>query len=210
MNTRQLILVLAKEGIPFSRFCSELKRELRKSLIIRSEVINRIAINDAMIQATFEERKNKYSAGPKCRLEQVFLPFTPDSTSEQQKALRLKMDEILLKLRGDGELKTAAEGDAKDAALTYYGDMGWIQLKDMASPLADAVRKLKEGEISEVIESAQGLHIIKLVSLMKESGPTLDELKESLRKELFEKEFQKRYKTYIQSLRDAAHIEIRR
>jgi len=209
INTSQLILALAKEGIPFQKFCAGIKREIRKSLITRREVINHIIITDAMVQEAFEARKEKYQNHRKVKLWQIFQPFNPDGSDEEKKELRRKMEEVLTLLKKEGNFGLLAKRYSKGPNAPHGGDMGWIQLSDIAKPLADAIQKLKKGDISGVIESPFGLHIIKVDDLQHEAEASLDEIKEKLRKELFEKEFQKRYKAWIKGLRDAAHIEIR-
>jgi parvulin-like peptidyl-prolyl isomerase len=209
MNTSQFILALAKEGVPFQQFCNELKREIQKSLIIRSEVINRIVITEEMIKELFEARKDKHSVIHKIRLKQIFQPFKPDLSEEEKKALRLKMDGILTLVKKEGNFELVAKSYFEGPDAISSGDMGWISFDDIAKPLADAIRKLKKGQISGLIESQHGLHIIKVEDIQQESGPTLAGIKESLRKELFEKEFQSRYMAWIKGLRDSAHIEIR-
>jgi peptidyl-prolyl cis-trans isomerase SurA len=210
MTTSQFILALAKEGVPFQQFCNELRREIRKSMVIRSQVINRIVITEEMIKELYEARKDKHSGSQKIRLRQIFQPFRPDLSEEEKKALRLKMDGILTLIKKEGDFDLVEKKYFEGPDAIYSGDMGWIQLKDIASPLAEAIRKLKKGEISGLIESQRGLHIIKVEDTEQKTGPPPAELKESLRQELFEKEFQKRYQAWIKSLRDSAHIEIRR
>ncbi len=209
MNTSQLILELAKDGIPFRQYCKDLKREIRKSIIIRREIINHIIINDAMIQEAFEARKDKHQNSLKIRLRQIFQPFNPDSSDAEKKALRLEMEKLLTLLKKEGNFDLMAKRYSKGPNAPHGGDMGWIQLKDIAKHLADAIRKLKKGETSGLIESLFGIHIIKVDDIQQMAGPSHEEIKENLRKELFEKEFQKRYEAWIKELREAAHIEIR-
>lgn len=121
---------------------------------------------------------------PKIRASHILIRKDPNSTDNDKK----QKDQIaeLLKRAKDGEDfgKLAAEYSEDPGSKQKNGDLGFFSRRQMVQPFDEAAFKLKVGEVSDVVETQFGYHIIKL--LETQDYPSFDEEKNSLR-DLYEK-----------------------
>lgn len=121
---------------------------------------------------------------PQIRASHILIRKDPNSTDNEKK----QKDQIaeLLKRAKDGEDfgKLAAEYSEDPGSKQKNGDLGFFSRRQMVQPFDEAVFNLKVGEVSDVVETQFGYHIIKL--LETQNYPSFDEEKNSLR-ELYEK-----------------------
>ena len=86
------------------------------------------------------------------------------------------------------------------------GDLGWFSANQMVKPFADAVKKMKKGEVSDKpVKTQFGWHVIKLEDTRKVDPPSLEEMERKIRAELQNE----RIKAYLDELGKQAKIEIK-
>jgi len=112
-----------------------------------------------------------------------------------------KADKLIKKINAGAKFEDVAKAESSDSSKNNGGDLGWFNPNGMVKPFADAVKKLKKGEMTaEPVQSQYGWHIIKLEDTRE---PTFDQLKPRLsenlgRKKLFD---------YIEDARKTATID---
>ncbi len=96
-------------------------------------------------------------------LAHILIGIPENATAEQIAARRNKAEDLLRQLKGGADFTkiAATYSDASDAL--QGGDLGWRNQDRLPQLFLDAVGQLKEGEISGVVKSANGFHIVKLV-----------------------------------------------
>lgn len=162
---------LQKDGISYARFREEIRDELLIARLRDREVDSRLVISDAEIdnflaQAGAGEGREEY-------LVAHILLRAPESASpEQLQKLKTKAEGILKRAR-EGENfaeLAAAYSDAPDALAG--GSLGWRSLDRMPSLFAEAAARLQKQQVSGLLRSSNGFHIIKLVD--KRGGQQAD------------------------------------
>lgn len=152
--------------------------ELRKGLMIEkfSDQLaqkKNVTVTDAEVSKYFEDNKERFKRPGGIHFLQVFVN-TRDQKGpfdEKRKAdARQRIDTALKRIRAgesfEAVAKTASEAPDKDKG----GDMGWVPAPGLPPMLVEAAAKMKPGEVSEVIESPIGFHVVRLV----ESSPAAD------------------------------------
>ena len=133
-----------------------------------------------------------------------------DGTEYKARHILVKTEDEAKKLIG--ELKKGA--DFAELAKKHStgptgkngGDLGWFSASQMVEPFADAVRKMKKGEISDKpVKTQFGWHVIKLEDTRKVDPPSLEEMERKIRAELQNE----RIKAYLDELGKQAKIEIK-
>ena len=89
---------------------------------------------------------------------------------------------------------------------TNGGDLGYFKRVDMVKEFSDEAFLLNKGEISDLVLSPFGFHIIKVVDRRKASPASFDETKEKIRRILYNRKFEAAIMNYIQELKDEAEI----
>ena len=89
------------------------------------------------------------------------------------------------------------------------GNLGHISVDDLSPPFSDVAAALEPDEISEVVLSPFGYHIIKLVDRIEEREPEFSEVKETLANYLVQTKLEAEYRRWIDELKQKSYIEVR-
>lgn len=168
----------------------EARQELRRTLLIekmRQQIIKEknVAVNDAEVTAFFEENKGNARTGDHVHIQQIFIraaeggqrrsntPTREQALARAQTALkRIKSGESFA-----GVARSECDGPLKEKG----GDVGMLALDSLPEPLQAAIAKMRPGELSDVIESEHGFHIVKLIELAPGKEITIEDAAPQIR-----------------------------
>lgn len=162
MNTAQLRAALERDGVAWDRFRNEIRTEILLSRLREREVDAKIVVTDAEVDNFLTSNPDAFS-GEEFHVAHILLRAPEGATPEQIDRLRQRADTVINRLRnGEDFARVAADSsDAPDGI--SGGDLGWRQRDRLPALYSDAVRDLRPGELSPLMRSAAGLHLVKLV-----------------------------------------------
>jgi peptidyl-prolyl cis-trans isomerase SurA len=152
---------LEREGVSFERFREDIRNEIVISRLREREVDSKIQIGESEID-NFLQELQAGDAGTQFDLSHI-LVRVPESASPEQVDARLRRaQEALAKARGGADFAQLAVSysDAPDAF--KGGGMGWRERDRLPELFADALAKLKPGDVTDVLRSPAGFHILRL------------------------------------------------
>jgi peptidyl-prolyl cis-trans isomerase SurA len=164
---------LQKDGVPFERFREEVRQQIQLQRLREREVDDRIAVSDAEIDQFLAAEKSSSGKRSEYNLAHVLVRL-PEQASPEQIDSALKRAE---KARAEAAAGTdfakiaASYSDAPDAL--QGGQMGWRPEDRLPEIFAGAVKDMKKGDVSGVLRSPGGFHVLKLVDRRgaEESAP---------------------------------------
>jgi parvulin-like peptidyl-prolyl isomerase len=177
---------------------AEIKRRILLQRIYVREVTEKVSITDDDVRKEYERRKNEYIVPDKVAVIDVVFLMELDSQASRGKA-----NEILAKINADKDrnpMNLVPDGTFIVRSLDLE--------KEKDPELYDTARKLKEGELSGVIKTADSLHIIQLTRYTPEKQTPYEEVKGPLKDKLRVEAQVKRFQTWEQELKSRAKIEL--
>lgn len=163
LSLPQFRAALEKDGISFANFREEIRGEMTIARLREREVESKIFISDGEID-NYLNSASVPGAGEEYQLAHILLRAPESASPEQIQKLRAKADQVLERLhKGEdfGQL-AAAYSDAPDGM--RGGNLGWRSLDRLPPMFAEASLKLQVGEVSPVLRSSNGFHLIKLLA----------------------------------------------
>jgi peptidyl-prolyl cis-trans isomerase SurA len=154
---------LEAEGMDFNDFREQIRTEMTISRLREREVDNRLVITDAEIENYLANATPDANQLDEYKLAHI-LVLTPEGASPEKLAeLKAKAETALgeLKAGADFVSVSAAYSDTQNAM--QGGDLGWRNEGQLPSLYASALRSMKVGELSPVLKSGNGYHILKLL-----------------------------------------------
>ena len=137
-------------------------------------------------------------------------PYWLSTTAEDKKKARAKVDELLAKLKAGGDFAKIAEESSDDpGSKPRGGDLSWVSRGQMVPPFESAAFALKQpNEISPVVESQYGFHIIQLLEHQNAGLVPYDEVKDRIAGFLKQQQQKEKFFDHIKTLKDKAKVEI--
>ncbi|WP_415036286.1 peptidylprolyl isomerase [Azonexus sp.] len=161
MNLAQFRSTLEKDGVNYREFREEIRGEMIMARLREREVESRLVISESEIDNYLANQGAQNN--DEYRLAHILLRAPESASPEQLQKLRQRGEQALAKARAGENFAelTAAYSDAQDAL--QGGDIGWRHLNSLPTLYAETVARLQSGQISDLLRSSAGFHIIKLV-----------------------------------------------
>ena len=160
-----------------------------------------VVIDPTKIKEYFEQNKSKYVIAEQRKASHVLLKVPKDADDASKKAIRAKADALLAQAKTGGDFAALAKANSQDeGSASEGGDLGFFGPDMMVKPFSEAAFALKDGQISEVVETEFGYHFIKLTGIKAklERGfeQVKDEIEAEFRRQEALKEFAKAAETF--------------
>ena len=162
-----------------------------------------IPVSEAELKAAYDAHPSRYKADEQRRASHILIQVAPDAKPAVREAALKKAEKILAEVRKSPDrFAELAKKDSQDpGSAEKGGDLGYFDRSMMVKPFADAVFSLKKvGDISDVVKSEYGYHIIELTGIQPGRVRTLDDVRkqltEQLRKQKAAAEYTKNAETF--------------
>ncbi|MGD9945287.1 MAG: SurA N-terminal domain-containing protein [Burkholderiaceae bacterium] len=141
------------------------------------------------VQHYYEQNKSRYATREQRRASHILVNAAESASQADKDAARAKAEALLKQLRDGADFAALAKAQSQDpGSAADGGDLGFFTPDMMVKPFSDAAFALKKGEISDVVQSEFGFHIIQLTDLREGNVRPLEavrgEIEEEIRKQL--------------------------
>jgi peptidyl-prolyl cis-trans isomerase SurA len=164
---------LARDNMPYSRYREDIRNEITVQRVREREVESRITVSDAEVDLYLATLKTQSGGEAEYHLAHILVLVPEQANPDQIEARRRRAEEALRSLRSGGEFSQVAAtfSDAGDAL--QGGNLGWRSGARLPTIFVEAVRNMKVGDISPVLRSAAGFHIVKLLDRRSNNEPAV-------------------------------------
>ena len=161
LSPTQMRATLEKDGVSFEKFREDIRSEITLSRLREREVAQKIVITEAEID-NFIQAQQTQGRNDEYNLSHILVTVPENATPEQLQTRRTRAEQALAQLKGGTDFRqiAAAFSDAPEAL--QGGLIGWRESSRLPGLFLDAVRPLKTGDLSELLRSPNGFHILKL------------------------------------------------
>jgi peptidyl-prolyl cis-trans isomerase SurA len=154
---------LEAEGMNYASFREEIRREILSQRLREREVDNKVVVTESEIDNYLAAEANAGGERQELDIAQILIRVPENASPEQLAARRERAEDVLrqLKTGADFAKTAAAYSDSSDAL--SGGDLGWRPADRLPQLFLDGVAKLQDGQVSGLLKSGNGFHILKLV-----------------------------------------------
>lgn len=175
----------------------ELPEQVRAEFLVlsRDALIAQAAVSDEEVKAAYQSRADRYKEGETRRASHILIRAAKDAPDAEAKAAKAKADELLAQVKKTPAdfAKLAKQNSQDPGSAEKGGDLDWFGRGAMVKAFEDTAFSLKEGQISDVVRSDFGFHIIRLTGVRAERSKPFDEVKGDLLAELKREAGMKKY-----------------
>ncbi|MDQ6986999.1 MAG: SurA N-terminal domain-containing protein [Mariprofundaceae bacterium] len=164
---------------------SPLKLTMNVVFIDPQKLAADIAIDDAEIKAAYEEHQDRYLQPETRRVRHILARLPENANDDMRKAARAKIEKARKQVKAGKSFAEVAKRMSDDKVTAKNGgDIGYLPRGSTVSAFDAAMFSLAKGEISDVVETQFGLHILQVEDIKAERLKPLQEVRDDLHKEL--------------------------
>ncbi len=162
---------LKKEGIAFAKFRDNVRDQMMVERVREREVINRIRVSDAEIDALLLQKRQEAGANAEFDIAQILVTMPEGASIAVASERRQRALAALARVRGGEDFAAVARELSEDANRAQGGKIGLRAADRLPDLFVKAIQSLKPGDVApEPVRSGAGFHILKLLE-KKEAGP---------------------------------------
>lgn len=164
--------------------------------LIEREILDKIKVNDEEVLEYYEQNKDSFTEKEQVHLYNILL-----ETEEEAQ-------DVLEQLKAGGDLSEIAIEKSAGPSATQGGDLGYLTRGTIIPEIEEVVFALELEELSEVIKTDFGFHILKITEKKPETVKALEEVKEDIIQTLLPDKQKEAFENFLEELKSKSEIEI--
>jgi peptidyl-prolyl cis-trans isomerase SurA len=164
---------LEADGVDYRKFREEIRSEIISTRLRKREVESKLVISEREVDDYLANKARIGSAGEEFHLAHILVVVPEQASAAKIQAARELAEQALNKLNGGADFAqvAASVSDAKDAL--KGGDLGWHSGNTIPPLFLNVLQNMKPGQVSAVLRSSSGFHILKLLGKRSANAPVV-------------------------------------
>jgi peptidyl-prolyl cis-trans isomerase SurA len=163
LTLNQFKRILERDGHSFSQFREDVRNQIMIGRVRNRLVKNRIKVSDQEIDHLLENLEKRGGLSNQYRIGHILIAVPEGATTSQIQELRARAERVVDELKAGADFRQAAAANSDSQTALDGGDLGWRKQGELPSAFEEIVPGMDTGEVSDIIRTPGGFHIIKLL-----------------------------------------------
>lgn len=200
---------LTQQNLTVEQLREDAKSDMRVTKMLESEVNTKVAVQAQEVNTFYEQNPDKFKQGERVRASHILIRAAENADVKTRQDAKTKATDVLKEVKGGKDFSELAKHYSQDpGSAANGGDLGFFQQGQMVPAFEKAAFTLKPGEVSDVVETPFGYHIIKVAEKQGARTVPLDEVKPQIEQFLQNQQRQQKTDAFINSLKAKGKVEI--
>jgi peptidyl-prolyl cis-trans isomerase SurA len=200
ISDQQLKQSLLQNGVSWDDFRKQAKVELEKAMMLNEELRQHVTIPPEQIQAYYDAHHDEFTIKQeKFKLAQILVAVAPNAPPAEVAAAQAKAAEARKKAVAGEDFGALAKQYSDDESKSQGGELGVFGPEDIMDEVLVAIKNLQPGQISELVQSKHGFHIIKVEQHDVPGVKPLAVVKEDIRNRLVDQQTRGRLQSWVET-----------
>jgi len=204
VDEEQLKQELEKQGTSFEEYSKQIRDQLSRLKLINMKIKSQVQVSEQDVENYLAQ--NSPEEDDEIHALHILFALQPEAPDEEVAAVTARAREVLARARRDEDFAELAREFSQGPTAQKGGDLGFFRRGQMVPPFELAAFALEEGQISEPVRTAFGLHLIKVIEKREVKAPEGPE-REKVRQGLYQQAMERKLKFWLEELKKTAHIE---
>lgn len=200
---------LAAKGMSYEEYKDQMKNDIRRVKFVNQVIGPQVRISDQDLRDYYQQNQEKFRGSISAHIAEIVLPLEGVASQAEFDALGETAVAIVSKARHGADFAALAKQHSKGPNADRGGDMGEVNLKNTLMEIAEAVKRMKTGDVSNPILSEKSIIIVKVISLPEISAKDFDKLRDDIYADMYDKKIEEAFANYLAKEKQRAFIEIR-
>ncbi|MCX5807878.1 MAG: peptidyl-prolyl cis-trans isomerase [Proteobacteria bacterium] len=201
INDEQLKSKLKEEGINYKDFYEGIRMNTVRGRVMAQAISPDVIVTDKILKEYYDKHTDEFR-DEEYRLQQIFI--SNRTANAQQKMLT-----AYNLLKEGTPFEEVAKQFSEDPSASHGGDIGYVKKGELVPGLKEAIGALAPGGYTEILTTPYGFHVLRLAEVKKGNTLPFDDVKGKIHERIVVVESEKRYKEYMEKLKQSAYIEVK-
>ncbi len=188
----------------------DLKRKIRRGLAIQqliAKLVADVTVTDAEMKSFYDQNASLFQTPEQIQTSHILIKVAPEADDNLKKDAQKKIRDLRKKAKAGEDFAELAKANSEGPSSARGGDLGYFGRGQMVKPFEDAAFALEKGEVSDVVETRFGYHLIKLTDRRPAGTIEYDEAKERIAQNIKKEKDGEVVRQHLEKLRAKADIE---
>ena len=201
LTVEQLRAQLSTQNLSYDEFRAKIRKQVEAMTMIDQEVRQKIVIPETEIETYYKNNPDEFTTSDeKFKLAQILIAVPADATPQQVSDLSKKADDVHSQaVKKDADFAGLALKYSDDDSKTKGGELGEFSPGDLNDAVAAAIKNSKDGEVSPVVKTKYGFHIVKVEQHQLPGLKSLDQVRAQIREKLMTDQAKVAFQKWIDS-----------
>ena len=200
---------LAAEGLTLEIYKKQIEKGLQWRKLASWVVKVETKVGEKELRDFYQKNIDRYRANETYRPSHILFIVRKEATPEEIQVVRKKCHKVLEKIKEGEDFGGMALLYSEDASSRDRGDLGYFKKGELLPAFEREVRRLKVGEVSGIVRTEFGFHIIKLLDHKGINPFPFEEVKERVQADYYDSEMEKALRQFLSNLKEKSIIEIK-
>jgi peptidyl-prolyl cis-trans isomerase C len=199
---------LAKDGLSPDQAKENIRKNIYVRAVVTQKIVPTIKVEEAELLAAYQAQQDQYRHGELIGARHILIKVPPKASEADKKQAREKIEGIHRELLAGKDFQETAQALSDCPSKSRGGDLGYFGKGRMVPEFEKAAFGLKEGEISPVVETQFGFHVIQVYGKKPPGVTPFEEVKKQVEAKVKNEKFNEAVSGYVGGLRKKAKVEI--
>jgi len=199
---------LSSRGMTVERLRSDARVDLAINKLMETEVASLPEATDAQVREFYDKNPDKFKQDEAVRASHILIRVDPKADAATKQKARTRAEGLAKEAKGGGDFAKLAKENSADGSAAQGGDLNFMQRGQTVAPFDKALFSMQPGQISDVVETEFGYHVIKVTEKRAASTVPFEQVSPRIRDFLTEQAKQERAQAFIEELKKKAKIEV--
>jgi parvulin-like peptidyl-prolyl isomerase len=200
---------LAIEGLTLETYKKQIEKGLQRQKLISWSVKVESKPGENELRDFYQKNVGRYRTNETYRPSHILFIIPKGAMPEEIREISKKAQNVLEKIKGGADFGEMAFLYSQDASAKNQGDLGYFKKGELFPAFEKEALRLKVGEVSGLVRTDFGFHIIKLLDRKGLEPLPFEEVKEKVKADYYQVETEKAFRQFISTLKEKAVIEIK-
>jgi peptidyl-prolyl cis-trans isomerase C len=188
-----------------------MERQVREGLVIRElldkEVLKGTLVSDEQVSAFYKENPERFKQPAQVKASHILIEVSQDASATKKEKARTTLQGLKQRIESGASFSVMAQEYSDCPSKARGGDLGFFTKEQMVPPFSEAAFELSPGEVSDLVETRFGYHLIKVTERKPEHTLAFNDVKKEISARLRREEEGKRINAYLKKLESEAEIQ---
>jgi len=200
---------LKQMGLTEEMLRQQARDELATQKYLETQVMSNVAVSEQAIRDFYDKNKDQVRSPDRMHLRHILIAVNPKASPADKEKAKAKAEDLRKQITGGADFAKLAEANSDDpGSKVRGGDLDWVVAGQTPPAFEKAAMALKTNEISPVVESPVGFHIIQLLERQAAGVVPYEQAKDRLGMMLKQKQAQELMQAKVKELRAKAKVDV--